>query len=105
MKRIKLPKGRYKRISWKKLAEIHKFDIEKCYEIYLEKFNLTTYDNRPLAEGCKCPIGLRDLEDDACYLGNSLHKCKYFVKYDFDEKGNIYIICKFKNLYIEGSLF
>ena len=32
-----------------------------------------------------CPFGVRDLSKDECYSGNGQNKCKYFVRYDWDE--------------------
>ena len=40
----------------------------------------------------QCPFGIRDLNNDECYSGNGKNRCKYFVRYDWE---NFYgcIVC------------
>ena len=41
----------------------------------------------------KCPFGERDLNNDVCYSGNGVNRCKYFIRYDWSEEHSGCIAC------------
>lgn len=82
------------RLSWNLLAKIKGVTTEEYIAEHKRKFGHFEFDTRPFAEGIKCPFGVRDLMNDTCYLGNGVHKCKYFVRYSHDEPHKNCIVCK-----------
>lgn len=49
-----------------------------------------------------CPFGVRDLENDVCYSGNGINKCKYFKKYDWEKHyGHVECHCDLPRIDIE----
>lgn len=90
---IELPHGKKERLSWERLAQISECSVEEYKDKYNKHFGRYSFDCRPFAEGIECPFGERDLMHDTCYLGNAEHRCKYFVKYNWEKPYYGYIVC------------
>lgn len=33
----------------------------------------------------ECPFKVRDLKNDSCYVGSGVHRCKWFIRYDWEK--------------------
>lgn len=51
--------------------------LKREYNPETERWDKVTY--------APCPFGVRDLQNDECYSGNGVNRCKYFVRYDWGE--------------------
>lgn len=60
------------------MNKINYVDIKDGKMFYDEKLNHYVQKH-------KCPYGYRDLNNDECYSGNGVNRCKYFVKYDWEK--------------------
>lgn len=83
-----------RRLSWDFLARVSGVTTEEYIAAYKRYFGRYNFDLRPFAEGIQCPFGERDLMNDTCYLGGGVHRCKYFVKYCWEQPHYGCIMCK-----------
>ena len=51
--------------------------LKREYNPETERWDKVTY--------APCPFGVRDLQNDECYSGNGVNRCKYFVRYDWEK--------------------
>lgn len=51
-----------------------------------------------------CPFGERDLDNDECYSGGGRNRCKYFIRYDWDEHSGC-VACTHPPINNEPTLF
>lgn len=50
--------------------------VKREYDPETEMWDKVTY--------APCPFGVRDLQNDECYSGNGVNRCKWFVRYDWE---------------------